>query len=130
MESNDKLKETDIKNPPSSYFDDIIQIEDFANILIDKKSYENILAYSISYQILIEAKPLRIRFAKMERFNRVYDGTRYLVLFGTEKYGVIYNKIRFISQKSGTRYVIAHNYSRIKIDSYEFLPLEKIIGFA
>ena len=32
------------------YFDDIIEIEDFDfnNILIDKKSYQNILVYSIS----------------------------------------------------------------------------------
>ena len=33
-----------------SYFDDIIKLEDFAldNILIDKKSHENILIYEIS----------------------------------------------------------------------------------
>ena len=29
MESNDKLKETDIKNCRCCYFDDIIKIEDF-----------------------------------------------------------------------------------------------------
>ena len=34
------------------YFDDIIKIEDFDpdNILIDEKSYENILVYIISYK--------------------------------------------------------------------------------
>ena len=35
-------------------------------------------------------------------FNIVYDMTRYLVLFGSEKYDSIYNKIRYLmSVKSG-----------------------------
>ena len=40
------------------YFDDIIKIEDFNldDILIDEKSYENILVYNISLADLI-AKP-------------------------------------------------------------------------
>ena len=44
MESNDKLKEIDIKNGTCYYFDDIIKIEYFYldNILIDEKSYKNI----------------------------------------------------------------------------------------
>ena len=39
MESNDKLRETDVKNRTYYYFDDIVKIEDFDldNILIDKK---------------------------------------------------------------------------------------------
>ena len=39
MESNDQLKETDIKNRTCYYFDDVIKIEDFdpENILINKK---------------------------------------------------------------------------------------------
>ena len=45
------------------YFDDIMKIEDFNldNIVTNKKSYENILFYNISYKNLI-AKPLRVRF--------------------------------------------------------------------
>ena len=51
MDSNDELKEIDIKNPTCNYFDDIIKIEDFNldNILIDEKSYENVLVCNISY---------------------------------------------------------------------------------
>ena len=62
MKNNDKLKEIDIKNRTCYYFDDIIKIEDFdlVNILIVKKSYENILVYNISYKCLIDSKPLRI----------------------------------------------------------------------
>ena len=39
------------------------------------------------------AKPLCIRFDKIDRFITVYDGTRYLVLLGAEKSGLIYNRI-------------------------------------
>ena len=73
MERNDKLKETDIKNRASYYFDDIIKIEDFDldNILTDEKSYKNILFYNISYKTLIDYNPLRIRFDKIDGFIRV-----------------------------------------------------------
>ena len=43
MGSNDELKEIDIQNPTCCYFGNIINIEGF-NILIDEKSFENILA--------------------------------------------------------------------------------------
>ena len=53
---------------------------------------------------LIGAKPLHIRFDKIDGFIRVYDGNRYLVLFGLEKYDAIYNRIRYlINQKSGIK---------------------------
>ena len=86
------------------YFDDINKIKDFDpdNILIDEKTYENVLVYNTSYKSLIDSEPLRIRFYKIDGFIRVYDGTRYLVLFESEKYDSIYNKIRYlISVKSG-----------------------------
>ena len=68
MESNDKLNEIDIRNRTCYYFDDIIEIQDFDldNILIEGKSYENILFYNISYKRLIDTKPLRIRFDKKD----------------------------------------------------------------
>ena len=45
MESNDKLKEIDIKNRTCYYFDDIIKMEDFDlnNMLIDKKSLKKFI---------------------------------------------------------------------------------------
>ena len=77
------------------------------------------MSYDILYKILISAKPLHIRFNKVDGFTRVYDGTRYLVLFCFEKYEAICNRIRcLISQKSGITYVFSHNYAKIKIDSY------------
>ena len=124
MESNNELKEIYIKNCTSYYFDDIIKIEffDFDDILLDEKSYKNILLYDISYKYLIGAKPLRIRFDKVDGFIRVYDGTRYLVLFDPDKYDSIYHRIRYLlSLKSGITYFIFHNYARIKIQLIFYL---------
>ena len=80
-------------------FDDIIKIEDFSldNILIDEKSYKNILVYNISYKSLIDSKPLHIIFHKIDRFIRVYDGTRYLAWLGSEKCGSIWHYIHNFS---------------------------------
>ena len=79
------------------YFDDIIKIENLdLDILIDEKSYKNILLFNISCKTLIDAKSLHIRFNNIDGFMRVCDGTRYLVLFGSEKYDFIYNRIRYI----------------------------------
>ena len=79
---------------------------------------------------MIVAKPIRIRFDKVDWFIRVYDGTRYFVLFGPEKCDVICNRIRcLIGQKSSITYVISHNYARIKSDSLDSLPLEKTLTF-
>ena len=74
-------KKSNIRNRTYYYFDDVIKIEDFDldNILIDQKSNESILVLKISYKNLITAKPLRIRFDKVDEFIRLYDGTRYLV---------------------------------------------------
>ena len=64
MVSNDELKKIKIKNCTYYYFDDIIKTEDFDfdSILIEGKSYENILAYSILYKTFIGAKTSRIRY--------------------------------------------------------------------
>ena len=82
------LREIDFKNCIFYYFNDIIKVEnfDFDNISLDEKSLENILIHEISYKILISAKPLRPSFDKAHGFIRAYNGTRYLVSFGREKY--------------------------------------------
>ena len=96
------------------------------NILIDKKSHQNILTNDISYKTLIDRKLLQIRFDKIDRFIRIYVGTRYLTLFGSKKYDTIYNRIRYvISLKGSITYIFYHYYAKIKVDSYHFLPIEK-----
>ena len=99
MESNDKLNEIDIKSRTCYYFGDLIKIDDFDfnDILIDEKSHENILVFIISYKHLLNLCVLN---------SIKYDGTRYLVLFGSEKYDSIYYRIRYIiCVKSGVTYV-------------------------
>ena len=85
MESNDELKEIDIKNRTRYYFDDIMKVEDidFDNILLDEKSYENTLVYNILYKTFMGAKSFRIKFDKVYGVSKMYDGTRYLELFGS-----------------------------------------------
>ena len=83
MEINE-FKEVRIKNRPCYCFDDIIKLQDFDfdNILIDKKSHENILMYDISYKTLIDPKPLQIRFFKIDGI-KIYEGTTHLKLFSS-----------------------------------------------
>ena len=84
------------------------------------------MIYNISYKTLIGAKPLCIRFDKVDGFIGVYDGNWYLVLFGPKKFDAIYNRIRYlISLKRDIKYVISHNHARIKIATYDSLTLEK-----
>ena len=79
MGCNDELKDIDIKNRKRYYFDDIIKIKnsDLDNILINEKSYENILVYNISNKTLIGAKPMCIRFDKVDGFVKVKNVTSF-----------------------------------------------------
>ena len=53
MESNDKLKEINIKNRTCNYFDDIIKFEDFdlGNVLKKERSCENILVITFNTKL-------------------------------------------------------------------------------
>ena len=83
-------------------------------------------------------KKTKLRFSRIALFHMktrvcliyfVHD-CRYLVLFGSEKYDYIYNKIRYlISIKSSITDIISHNYAKIKIDSYDSVPLENTMTF-
>ena len=70
---------------------------------------------------------MRIRFDKMDGFNGIYDGTRYLKLFGSEKYDAIYNRIIYlITQKSSIIYIFSHYILKIKVDSCDSLSIKNI----
>ena len=71
-------------------------------------------------------KLLRIRFNKIDGFIKIYDGTRYMVLFGPERYDEIYDWFKYIiREKRGVAYTISHNFTKTKVDSYDSLLLEK-----
>ena len=99
---------------------------DLDNISIYEKLHENILICDISYKILIDPKALPIALFKIDGIIRIYDGTRYLTLLGSKKYDAIYNRIKYlVSQKSGITYIFSHYFAKIKVDSYDSLPIEK-----
>ena len=78
-----------LKNRTCYYFDYIIRFKDkgidFSDVLLNEKLYikktENILIYDISYKVLTNAKPLRIRFDEIDGFIEINERIRYLVLF-------------------------------------------------
>ena len=73
---------------------------------------------------------MRIRFDRIDEFIKVYDGTRYLVWLGGDKYDFFYNRSRYlIGITSCITYLIYHNYAKIKVDSYDSLSLEKTLTF-
>ena len=70
---------------------------------------------------------MHIWFEKIDGFIKIYDGIRYLLLFDPESYDETYNRITYlISEKSGITDIINHNFARIRIDSYNSLPIENI----
>ena len=71
------------------------------------------MIYDISYRTLIGAKPFCIRLDKIDGFIRVYDGSRYLLLFVTKKYDV--------------KYLFSQYYAKIKVDFYYSFPLENTL---
>ena len=84
--------------------------------------------YNISCKTSIGSKPLRIRFDKINGIIKIYDRTRYLALFGTEKYDIIDDRIRYlISLKSSITYIFSLYFLKIKVDSYDSLPKEKVL---
>ena len=130
MKSREKLKEVGIKNRTCYYFDDIMWVIDidFNNLLLDKKSYkkiQNVLVYEILYKTFMVKKPMHIRFDKIDAFIKIYDGIIYLVLL---EYSDIYDKIKYLKNgKSGITDNIDRNFARIRIDSYNYLHVEKIL---
>ena len=59
----------------------------------EKRSHGNTLIYDVWNEIFMGAKPLRIWFEKLDGFIKLCNGTIYLVLFGPERYGAVYNRI-------------------------------------
>ena len=103
----------------------------FRDILLDEKLYENISVYDIPYRTSTGPKPLRIRFNEIDGFIRVRGSEfRHLVLFDYQLFDKICDKIKYlISEKSGITDSTNHNFGKSRIDSYNFLPIEKILTF-
>ena len=124
-----KLKEIDIKNRVCYYFDDIINGSkiNFSNILLNKELYENIPVYNISNKNPTGPKPWHIRFDKIDGFIISLDGKiKHLILFDYGFVDKICDKIKYlISKKSDITNSINYNFGKIKIDSYNSLPIKR-----
>ena len=129
MKSKNKSKEIETRNRVYYYFDDIINGVkiNFSNISLSKKLYEHISVYSISYKTPTGPKPLYIRFDKIDGFIISLDGNiKYLVLFDYGLLDKICDNIYYlISKKSGVTNSIDYNFGKIRIDSYNSLPVSK-----
>ena len=69
---------------------------------------------------------MRIKFGKINGFIRIYDGTRCLTLLGSENYDAIYNGIRYLIRlKSSITYIFSHYFTKLKVDSFDSLTIEK-----
>ena len=100
-------------------------------ILVIKKYFcvENISPYNISYKASTGSKPFCIKFDKIDGFIISLDGKiKHLVLFDYGLSDEICDKIKYlISQKSATTNRINYNFEKIKTDSYNSLPIKKIL---
>ena len=95
VKSKNEFKKVNVKNCAYYYFDDIMEIEDINvdNILLDEKSYKNILLYNTVYKEFMDAKLLRISLNKIGKIIKIYHGNRYLELCSW--YKEVYYRINF-----------------------------------
>ena len=88
------------------------------------------MIHDISCKTFIFKKLLGIRFDKAHGFIKIHGGTRYLVLFCLGWYDAIYNRIRYlISEKNVLQIVLIIILARSRIESYNSLPIKKILTF-
>ena len=81
----------------------------FSDILFNEKSYksyEDILIYAVSYKTFMGSKPC-ISFSEIDEFIRICDGIRYFLLFASQRYDVVYNRIRYLIIKKVVLQILA-----------------------
>ena len=70
---------------------------------------------------------MRIKFDKIDGFIIILDGKiKHLLLFDYGLFNEMFDKIKYlITEKSGIKNIINHNFGKIRIDSHNSLPIEK-----
>ena len=142
------VKEINIKNQTYYFFDGMINIKDFNRSLIkiDKKSYKNIGIHYIGnipmkdsdHVKINSANPLYLIIGEVDGYTEENSGNEYLTFASTdenkkvlEKYTKLWDKTKYHVQtinagKSG-KYENQINYMKIKFNSDDDLPLNKIL---
>ena len=93
------IKQINLKNRTSYFFDDMINIEDFDLSLLktDKKAYKNIGIYYIGYitiknidgyEKIHRVNSLYLTIGKVDRFIEEKNGSKYLVFDSAELHSV------------------------------------------
>ena len=73
---------------------------------------------------------MHIRYNEIHAFIKIQDRIKYLVLFDYCWFNKICDRIKYLmSEENGITDSINHNFSKIRIDSYNTLPIEKILTF-
>ena len=72
---------------------------------------------------------MHIRYNKIDGFIKIHNKIRYLVLFDGSCDKICDRINSLINKKSGITDSINHNFGRIKMDSYNSLPIEKRLNF-
>ena len=73
---------------------------------------------------------MHIRDNEIHAFIKIQDRIKYLVLFDYCWFNKICDRIQYLmSEENGITDSINHNFSKIRIDSYNTLPIEKILTF-
>ena len=95
------------------------------------KKYMKIFQFDISEKTSMGQKTLHIKINKMDGFAKINgEEFRHLVLFYNGLFDKICDKIKYLlSKKSGITDSINHNFGEIRINSYSFLPIEKVLTF-
>ena len=135
-----------IKNRTYYFYNDLINIEDFAPKLLklDKKSFKNIGVYYIVYITkkdeykINSVDPLYLLIDKIDGFAEEKEGSEYLNIFLTDsnsevlkKYAEVWTRIKDHIKKinNGKLGEYDKDYMKIKFNLDDDLPLHKILKF-
>ena len=144
------IKQINIKNRANYFFNDMINIKKYAKspIKIDiQKSYKNIGIYYIGYitikrisdsENINSVNPLDLIIGEVDGCIKESNGNKYLTFASTdknkkvlEKYTKFWDEIKYHIQttNSGRSGEYKKDYMRIKFNSDDDLPLNKILKF-
>ena len=140
------IKEINIKKHRYYFFNDIINIEDFASNLlkIEKKLYKNIDIYYIgyitkkdfsAYNNINSVNPSYFIFGEVDKYIREKNGNKYLIFASTDKnkkvpikYAELWDEIKSLIDKiDGKSGEYGKDFTKIKFNSNGNLPLNKIL---
>ena len=72
---------------------------------------------------------MQIKYDQIDRFIKIYDRVRYLVLFDYGWFDKICGMIKYLISEKVVADTINHNFGRIRIDLCNSLLIEKILTF-